>query len=84
MRPVYEEFDEFDFNDTDLVSRYMREQEREERRLASKRRRASVSRRRPESFDVDDDNFNDVESYEEYNEYDEDEFDTYSGISPLR
>ena len=83
MRPVYDDFDEFDFSDNDLVSRYMREQEREERRLAIKRRRESAGRRRPESFDNDDD-FNDVESYEEHNEYDADEFDTYSGISTLR
>lgn len=81
MRPVYDDFDEFDFSDNDLVSRYMREQEREERRMANKRRRGSVGRRHPESFD---DDFNDLESYEEYDEYDEDEFDTYSGINTLR
>ena len=83
MRPVYDEFDEFNFNDNDLVSRYMREQEREERKLASKRRRGSFSKRHHESFD-DGDDFDDVESYEDYSEYDEDEFDTYSGISTLR
>jgi hypothetical protein len=78
MRHVYDEFDEFDYSDDDLVSRYMREQEMEERRLANRRRRGSVSRRRAERFD--DDDLSDVESYEEFSHYDEDEdeLDTYS------
>lgn len=74
MRHVYDEFDEFDFSDDDLVSRIVREQEMEDRRLANKRRRGSLARRRPERFDEDDD-LSDVESYEEFGQYEENEDD---------
>lgn len=73
MRHVYDDFDEFDFNDNDLVSRFVREQEMEERRLLNKRRRrGSLSRRRPDRFD-DDDDLSDVDSYEEFGQYEENE-----------
>jgi hypothetical protein len=79
MRPTYDDFDDFEFDDNDLVSRIIREQEREERRFASKRQRGKASKRRREYFDSQED-FDDFESYEEFIDYDDDEFDAYSGI----
>ncbi|MDH3265375.1 MAG: hypothetical protein OEM25_00285 [Gammaproteobacteria bacterium] len=82
MRHYYDELDEFEFDDNDIVSKIMREQEREERRLASKRNRRSSMKRRHAVPEPQDD-FSDIESYDEfddYEEYDDDEFDTYSGI----
>ena len=78
MRPLYEELDGFDFDDTLDVKRSMREQRREAERLA--RRRAGRGRSSMKLFaDPDDDVDSDfIEVYEDYNE---DEFDSYSDIS---
>lgn len=83
MSRLYDEYDELDFDFADnTIARYMlREQRREERRLAS--RRAFGPRSKPKHDDYEDD-FDDYESYEEYDEYedyDDDEFDSYSGIN---
>ena len=82
MRPLYEEFDDFDFGDDDIVAKMMREQEREEYRLASRRRSRPSKRHWLESLEADED-FSDVSSYEEssaYDDYDEDEFDSYADL----
>jgi len=79
MRPTYDDFDDFEFDDDKIVSRIMREQEREERRLASKRQRGTALKRRQEYFDSQEE-FSDLESYEEFGDYDDDEFDAYSGL----
>ena len=82
MRPLYEEFDDFDFGDDDIVAKMMREQEREEYRLASRRRSRPSKRHWQESLEADEE-FSDVSSYEEssaYDDYDEDEFDSYADL----
>ena len=79
MRPTYDDFDDFEFDDNDLVSRIIREQEREERRLASKRQRGTTLKRRQEYFDSQEE-FSDLESYEDFSDYDDDEFDAYAGL----
>lgn len=95
MRPLYDDFDEFDFDDSHAVARLLREQRREATRRAS-RRSSGPKRHR---YD-DDDNFSDygdrggygsdggyenhreIGSYEygDYDDYDEQEFDLYAGI----
>ncbi len=75
MRPLYDEFDEFAFDDSAAVSRILREQRKEERRIAS---------RKPYSPDEDSyldemDDFGDFD--DDYSDYNEDEFDTYSGLN---
>lgn len=72
MRPLYDEFEDFDFADSPALSRIMREQRREERRFANRR---NDWRRTEEFFDSDE--FDDVS---EYTVYQEDEFDRYAGI----
>lgn len=86
MRPLYDEFEDFDFGDTDVVNKMMREQEREELRLAS-RRRSRPTKRQWENTDEDEDEFENVTSYEEldiYDDYDEDEFDSYAELGNRR
>lgn len=86
MRPLYDEFEDFDFGDTDVVNKMMREQEREEQRLAS-RRRSRPAKRQWESTLDDEDEFSSVTSYEEldiYDDYDEDEFDSYAELGNRR
>ena len=72
MRPSYDDFDEFDFADSLAVSRVLRDQQREERRLA--RRRASGP--------GDEDHYNQdaFDEFDEFDDYDDDEFDEYSGL----
>ncbi|NIV18696.1 MAG: hypothetical protein GWN47_09900 [Woeseiaceae bacterium] len=85
MSRLYDEYDEieFDFPDNATKRQMLREQLREERRLASRRAFGPGKRRKREELD---DEFDDYESYEEYDEYedydeyDDDEFDSYSGI----
>ena len=84
MRTPYDDVEEFDFADNLDVKRIMREQKREELRLARRR-----SRRGP----GDSERFDDLESYDfrdfgnygdtaavDYDDYDEDEFDSYSDV----
>ena len=82
MRPLYEDFDELDFGDSDLVQKILREQEREERRMASRRRRGSSAKYTFRPIDEFEDYGSPVDFEEiEYDDYDEDEFDRYSGIN---
>jgi hypothetical protein len=66
MRPLFEDFDEFDFDDSPSVARLLREHRLEESRFAS-RKSHGPKHKRP--FDDGD-----------YDEYDEREFDSYAGI----
>ena len=84
MRTPYDDVDEFDFADNLDVRRIMREQKREELRLARRR-----SGRRPgnsERFDdLESNAFGDFGNYGDtaavdYDDYDEDEFDSYSDL----
>lgn len=84
MRPLYDEFDEFEFDDSVAVKQMLREMEREEIRRASRRKHGPGSRKRWED-DFDDDFPDDeVEDYEEYEDYDDNEFDSYSGLDITR
>jgi hypothetical protein len=72
MRPPYDDFDEFAFEDSAAVSRILREQRKEERRYASRKHHGS-----PEDEEYFDE-LEDYEDFEDYSDYDEDEFDEYS------
>lgn len=61
MRPLYEEFDDFDFAGSSAVSRILREQRREERRLASRRHHGPAH----------EDRYADSEDYDDYDDYDD-------------
>lgn len=61
MRPVYDDFDDFDFADSPALGRIIREQRREERRYA----RRKVDWRRAEDS-VEFDEFKDVREIDEY------------------
>ena len=86
MRPVYDDFDDFDgfdFADSAVVRRMLREQSREEVRLASRRHHSPTSRRQSEDHDgYDDYNYDSYEDdYETYDDYDDDEFDEGYGVN---
>ena len=93
MRPQFDDFDEFDFDDSHTVARLLREQ----RRDASRRARRKSSGPKRHRFDDDDDNSRDYGGYGsdggyqnhretayyecgDYDDYDEQEFDLYAGI----
>jgi hypothetical protein len=86
MRPLFEDFDEFDFDDSPSVARLLREQRLEESRFASRKSQGPKHKRQ---FDNDEDyddpgdynDFDDFDDYDEdYDDYDEREFDSYAGI----
>ena len=83
MRPLFEDFDEFDFDESPSVARLLREHRLEESRFAS-RKSHGPKHKRP--FDDDEDEYDDFDEYDEYedygdyDEYDEREFDSYAGI----
>ena len=88
MRRSYDDFDEFDleFADANVEKQVLREMQREQRRLASRRAFGPGSQRAESDYDSDD-SFGDYEEYEDdedyedfedYEDYDEDEFDAYS------
>ena len=83
MRPLFEDIDEFDFDDSPHVARILREQRLEELRFAS-RKSAGPKHNRP--FDNDEDEYRDFDDYEDYkdyddyDDYDEREFDSSAGI----
>jgi hypothetical protein len=79
MRPLYDDFDEFDFDDSAAVKQMLREMQREEIRLASRRKRGPGNKQRWKDEDDEDfDDFDDFEDYEDYEDYDGEEFDSYS------
>ena len=86
MRPLFEDFDEFDFDDSPSVARLLREQRLEESRFASRKSQGPKHKRQFDNDeDYDDpgdyDDFDDFDDYDEdYDDYDEREFDSYAGI----
>jgi hypothetical protein len=70
------------------MKRALREQNREQKRLASRRYHGPGSKRRPRDYSYYSDygEFDGVEEYEEFNDfedyedYDDDEFDEHAGI----
>ena len=70
MRPLFEDIDEFDFDDSPHVARLLREQRLEESRYAG---RKSAGPKYKRSFNNDEDEY-------DYDDYDEGEFDAYAGV----
>lgn len=83
MRPLYDDFDEFEFDDSAAVKHMLRELQREEVRMASRRRHGpGVKKRWDDDFEDDDyDDFEDYEDVDEYDDYDDDEFDSYATVN---
>ena len=90
MRPLFDDFDEFDFDNYPSVARLLREQRLEESRFASRKSQGPKHKRQ---FDNDEeyddlgnyDDFDDFDDYDEdYDDYDEREFDSYAGIGADR
>ena len=84
MRPLFDDFDEFDFDDNPTVARLLREQRVEESRFASRKSGGPKHKRQfdeDDDYDDFDDFDDDLEDYDDYDdEYDEREFDSYAGI----
>lgn len=86
MRPLFEDFDEFDFDDSPSVARLLREQRLEESRFASRKSHGPKHKRQFDEENEygdfgDSDDYDDYDSYDEdYDDYDEREFDSYAGI----
>ena len=80
MSTVYDDLDDFEFDDNEIVKRMLREQAREELRIASRRRSGPGNKRRWEddSDDLNDDEYEYEDYDEDYDGYDEDEFDEYA------
>lgn len=73
MRPLYDDFDEFAFDDVGAIRRIMREQQREEMRFS---RRNKVGPGDHDSWDDDDWDDDDYD----YEDYDDEEFDSHAGL----
>ena len=90
MRPLFEDFDEFDFDDSPSVARLLREQRLEDSRFGSRKSHGPKHKRQFDNDDEyddfgDNDDYDDYDSYDEdYGDYDEQEFDSYAGIGVNR
>lgn len=73
MRSLFDDFDEFDYADSMIVNRIIREQRREERRLASRRALGPGDDSDYDDFDDSDDDYD----FDEY-DYDSDDSDRYA------
>ena len=83
MRPLFDEFDEFDFDDSPSVARLLREQRLEEWRFASRKSHGPKHKGQfdnDEEYDDFDDYDDDFDDLDDYDDYDEREFDSYAGI----
>ncbi len=80
MRPLFDDFDEFDFDDSPSVARLLREQLLEESRFASVRSRSPKHKRHFDENDDFDGFDDDYDDYEDYDDFDEREFDSYAEI----
>ena len=86
MRPLYDDFDEFEFDDSAAVKHILRDLQREEIRMASRRRHGPGAKKRY-SDEFEDDDYGDSEDYEEtedFDDYNDDEFDSYSALDDTR
>jgi len=82
MRPLYDDFDEFDFDDSVAVKHMLRDLQRDETRMASRRKQGPGTKKRWED-DPEDDDYDDYEDYEDdedFDDYNDDEFDSYSAL----
>lgn len=87
MRPLFEELDEFEFEDSPTVARLLREHRREEARHT---RRSSAGPKHHRYLDEDDEpnegyggygSYHEDSKFSDYDDYDEEEFDLYAGLS---
>lgn len=78
MNPGYDDFDEFEFDDSLAVRKMLLEMRREELRQAAQRRRGHTPRKRWDDFDDDDEDEDVYGEYDGDDDYDDDEFDSYS------
>jgi hypothetical protein len=80
MRPLFDDFDEFDFDDNPAVARLMREQRLEESVFSGRKSQGPKHKRQ---FDDDDDygdfddDYDDYDDFEDYEDEDEREYDSY-------
>ncbi len=83
MRPLFDDFDEFDFDDYPAVARLMREQRLEESIFASRSRSQGPKHKRQfdddDDYDDFDDDFDDLDDFEDYDDYDDRESGSYTG-----
>ena len=80
MRALFEDFDEFDFDDSPHVARLLREQRIEESRYVGRKSTGPKYKRPFNETEDEYDDFVDYEDYRDYDEYDEREFDAYAGV----
>ena len=82
MRPLFEDFDEFEFDDSPTVARLLREYRLEESRFAGRKSHGPKHKRQFNDEEYDEfDRYDDLDDYDEdYDDYDEREFDSYAGI----
>ena len=84
MRPLFDDFDEFEFDDNPSVARLLREQRLEESRFASRKSQGPKHNRQfdeDDSYDEFEDYGDEFDDYDnDYDDYDEREFDSYAGI----
>ena len=87
MRPLFDDIDDFDFDDNPYVARLLREHRIEELRNA--RSKGAGPKHKRQFGDNDDyDGYDDLgdfgkdfdDDFEGYDDYDEREFDSYAGI----
>jgi hypothetical protein len=87
MRPLFEDFDEFEFEDSPTVARLLREHRRTE---ARRTRRMSAGPKHHRYLDEDDEpnegyggygSYHEDSKFSDYDDYDEEEFDLYAGLS---
>ena len=79
MRVRYNDFEDYELDDTRAMRRLMHERQREGLRLSKNKRRKFKAGPRDE--DWDDDDWEDHEDYESYDDYDSDEYDRHAGLS---
>jgi hypothetical protein len=83
MRPLYEDYDEFDldFADGAIARKIRREEMLEERRKAGRRRAFGPGKKhRREDYEDEFDaceSYEEYEDFDEYDEYDDNEFDSF-------
>lgn len=79
MRKSYDDFEDYELDESESLRRALREQAREELRFASRRRKKAPAKYRPDLFDYEDDDFGDgFDDADNYEDYDADEFDAYA------
>ena len=77
MTRIYDDFDEFEFDDSLAVRKMLQEMRRDELRKAIQRKRGHTQYKRWDNVDDDEESTETIEEDEDL-DYDDDEFDSYS------